>query len=67
MMETAPTIRKDSPLKHPDQYLKLGNNAGKFGNMEESLKWYMKGLTLAKKMKDIKNINDLSALIALSL
>ena len=65
-METVREIHPESQIKDPNHYLELGNNAGKLGNIEESVSWYMKGLTLAKELKDRQSINKLSVLIALS-
>ena len=50
-----------------NQCLELGNNAGKIGNIEESVKWYTQGLILAQKNKDTESIRKFSGLIALSL
>ncbi|XOV69022.1 MAG: hypothetical protein ACFHU9_07505 [Fluviicola sp.] len=51
----------------PNYFLELGNKAGEIGKIEESVKWYLKGLALAKELQDKPSINKLSAMIALSL
>lgn len=66
-METTQIILPETRLNDPKVYIDLGNEAGKTGNMEASVKWYMKGLTLAKEIRDTQSSNKLSALIALSL
>lgn len=47
--------------------LLLGDQAGKNGHLEESLNWYMKGLAIAKEIKDEWMTNQFSSLVMLSL
>lgn len=54
-------------IKDPNFFIELGNEAGKVGNLEESVRWYFQGLKLAKELRDSKSIDKISALIALSL
>lgn len=66
-MKLSEEITQEVKGSDPKQYIELGNKAGQLGNMEESLMWYMQGLTKAKELKDAMSIQKLSALIALSL
>jgi len=44
-------------------YIKLGNDAGKNGELNDSLTWYSKGLAKAKELRDQKKTTEFSALI----
>ena len=50
-----------------DELLAKANNAGRIGEMEESVQLYQKGLILAKQLKDEIRIKQLSVLMLLSL
>ena len=59
---------KSSVVKNElNVFLQLGDQAGKKGLMEESLNWYMKGLSMAKEIKDELMAKQFSSLILLSL
>lgn len=66
-METVSEYLKDLPVNDLILYIELGNNAGKSGNLEESVDWYMKGLSKARELRNSEYIKKLSALVALSL
>lgn len=66
-MNTTQEIVESTDSFNPNHFIELGNDAGKSGNIEESVKLYLKGLAVAKQLRDTQNISKLSALIALSL
>lgn len=66
-METVNEYLKGLPVNDLSLYVELGNNAGKSGNIQESVDWYVKGLSKARELKNSYYIKKLSALVALSL
>ncbi|MCH2223535.1 MAG: hypothetical protein MK066_02105 [Crocinitomicaceae bacterium] len=44
-------------------YIRMGNEAIKKGDQDESMKWYLKGLSKAKELRNKKIEKDISNLI----
>lgn len=61
--ETTPEI----PGNDLNLYFELGNNASANGKLEDSLKWFYKGLSKAKELKDELKEREFSTLILFSL
>ncbi|HIP33084.1 MAG TPA: hypothetical protein EYG86_10000 [Crocinitomicaceae bacterium] len=61
---SAQRIQKETELI---QVLLLGDQAGKKGDLEESLNWYLKGLSIAKEIKDELMTIKFSSLVMMSL
>lgn len=66
-METVNECLDNLPINDLSLYVELGDKAGKSGNLQESVDWYMKGLWKARELKNSEYVKKLSALIALSL
>lgn len=62
-MDEVNNILSDLPVNDLKLYAELGNEAGKNGNMEESISWYKKGLEKARQLKDQDKVNEFSRLI----
>lgn len=60
-------IMLDLPVNDLSLYAEMGELAGKKGNLEESVYWFLKGLSKARELKDQASAKKFSALIALSL
>jgi len=45
------------------KYLEMGNRSGKKGNEQEAIDFYIKGLQLARELKDRPRIQQFSNLI----
>ena len=50
-----------------NMYFELGNTASANGQLEDSLKWFYKGLARAKELKNELKEREFSTLILLSL
>jgi len=61
---SAQRIQKETELI---QVLLLGDQAGKKGDLEESLNWYLNGLSIAKEIKDELMTIKFSSLVMMSL
>jgi hypothetical protein len=57
------TILSELPINDLQLYAELGNEAGKKGDLEESVSWYRKGLTKARQLKDSEKEKEFSNLI----
>lgn len=57
----------EMPVNDLNLYFELGNNASANGQLEDSLKWFYKGLTKAKELKDELKEREFSTLILMSL
>lgn len=51
------------PVNDLNLYAELGNKAGEEGKMDESLAWYMKGLSKARELNNSTKISEFSGLI----
>lgn len=66
-MEIVNNTSQELPVNNLDVYFELGNNASANGRLEDSLKWFYKGLAKAKELKNELKENEFSTLILLSL
>lgn len=66
-MEIVNNTLQELPANNLDLYFELGNNASANGHLEDSLKWFYKGLAKAKELKNELKENEFSTLILLSL
>ena len=44
-------------------YIEMGNNAIRSGNVTECLRWYSKGLNMARELKNVQKEREFSNLI----
>ena len=54
---------KRMPTNDIDDYIKMGDMAGKHGDENESLRWYFKGLRIAQEQESKEKIDYISNLI----
>ena len=54
---------KIMPSNNIDDYIKMGDLAGKNGDENESLRWYFKGLRIAQEKENKEKIDYISRLI----
>ena len=66
-MEHVNNTIPELPANDLNLYFELGNNASANGKLEDSLKWFYKGLARAKELKDELKESEFSTLILLSL
>ena len=51
------------PVNDLNQYMVLGHEAGKQGEIDESFTWYMKGLRKARELQNQEKISEFSAFV----
>ena len=56
-------LLKEVPVNDVKLYVKMGNEAIKEGLHEESMKWYLKGLTIAREQEDAAWEEEITNLI----
>jgi len=57
------TVRGSFPKNDLNLYLKLGHEACKKGKLDDSFRWYMKGLRKSLKLQNQEKISEFSELI----
>lgn len=56
-------VLKNVTAKDVDLYIKMGNEAIKRGHQDESVKWYLKGLEMAREQRNAQQEKEISNLI----
>jgi hypothetical protein len=62
-MEVVNRILNELPSNDLNLYFELGNLAGAEGRLDDSMKWYIKGLSKARELKNESKVREFSSLI----
>ena len=62
-MTTVNQILNALPVNDLNLYKELGDKEIEHGNMDDCIKWYIKGLSKARELKNTEKVSEFSALI----